>query len=107
MGQVMVDLGGPEQRLGRDAAPVEADAAELLALDDGGLEAELRRPDSRDIAAGPRTEDDEIVAVRHGGPSCCCGSVQTPKRGLGATAHNQMTRQGQEPRGAAVCLIEV
>src|SRR6476619_771420 len=71
MGQIMVDLGGAEQRLGRDAAPVEADAAKLLALHDRDLEPELRGADRGNIAAGARTEDDEIVAVRHGGSSCC------------------------------------
>ena len=33
-----VKLGGAQQRLGRDAAPIEADAAEMLALDDRGLQ---------------------------------------------------------------------
>ena len=42
-----------EQRLGRDAADVEAGAAErLAALGAGGLEAELRGADRGDIAAG-------------------------------------------------------
>ena len=62
---VVEHLGRAQQRLGRDAAPVEADAAEQLALDDRGLEAELRRADRGDIAAGPGAEDDEVVGVRH------------------------------------------
>ena len=57
-------LGRAQQRLGRDAAPVEADAAEILALDDRGLEPELRRADRRDIAAGARAENDEVVGVQ-------------------------------------------
>ncbi len=36
-----IKLRGAEQRLGGDAPPVEADAAEMLALDDCRLEAEL------------------------------------------------------------------
>src|SRR5690349_17101897 len=44
------DLRGAQQRLRRNTAPVEADAAEMLALDDGGLERELRGTDRRDIA---------------------------------------------------------
>ena len=39
--QITVDLGRAQQRLGRNAAPVEADAAEIIALHDRGLEAEL------------------------------------------------------------------
>jgi hypothetical protein len=49
---VVEDLGRTQQRLGRDAPPVEADAAQQLALHDCGLEAELRRADRGDIAAG-------------------------------------------------------
>ena len=57
-----VELGGAQQRLGRDAAPVEADAAELLALDDRDLHAELGGADGGDIAAGPRADNCEIEA---------------------------------------------
>ena len=57
-------LARAEQRLGRDAAPVEADAAKVLALDDRGLEAELRGADRGDIAAGPGAEDDEVVGCQ-------------------------------------------
>jgi hypothetical protein len=42
----MVDLGGAQQRLGRNAPPVEADAAKLLALDDSHLHLELRSTDA-------------------------------------------------------------
>ena len=62
---VVEHLGRAQQRLGRDAAPVEADAAEILALDDRGLEPQLRRADRGDIAAGPRAEDDEVVSFSH------------------------------------------
>ena len=56
------ECGRVEQRLGGDAADVEAGAAEGLALlDDGSLQAELRRPDGADIAARAGADDDEIV----------------------------------------------
>ena len=38
----------------------EADAAEIVALDDRGLEAELRRADRGDIAARARADDDDV-----------------------------------------------
>ena len=57
---VVKDLRRAQQRLGRDAAPVQADAAQIFALDDGGLEAELRRADGADIAARPRADDDDV-----------------------------------------------
>ena len=51
-----------EQRLRRNAADIEASAAMRLALfDDRDLEAELRRPDRADIAAGTSADNDEIV----------------------------------------------
>ncbi len=57
---VMVDFRGAQQRLGGNAAPVQADAAEMLLLDDRGLEAELGRANGRDIATGPRADDDDV-----------------------------------------------
>ena len=59
------NLGRTQQRLGGDTAPVEADPAEQFALDNRDFEAQLRRPDRRNIAAGAGTEDDEVVLVRH------------------------------------------
>ena len=59
------DFGGAQQRLGRNAAPVQADAAELFALDDGCLQAELRAADGADIACGPAADDKDIVLIRH------------------------------------------
>ena len=48
-----------EQRLGRNAAPQQAGAAErLLLLDDGDLQAELRGADGRDVAAGAGADHD-------------------------------------------------
>ena len=47
-----------EERLGRDAAPVEAGAAEhRRALDHRGAKPELRRADGGDVAARPRPDD--------------------------------------------------
>ena len=63
--QQVPDLGGAQQRLGRDAAPVQADAAEILALDDRGLEAELGAADRADIAARPASDDDDIECFSH------------------------------------------
>ena len=51
-----------EQRLGRDAAPVEAGAAEhRRALDDRGPQAELGGANGGDVAAGARADDDDVV----------------------------------------------
>src|SRR5262249_27869774 len=50
-----------QERLGRDAAPVAADAAQLRLLHDRDLEPELRRPHRRDVAARPRADDREVV----------------------------------------------
>ena len=59
-------VGVLEQRLGRDAAPVEAGAAEhRRALDDRGLQSELSGANRGDVAAGPGADHDDVVFVRH------------------------------------------
>ena len=55
-----------EQRLGRNAAPVQAGAAEhRRALDDRGLQAELRGADRGHVAAGARADHYDVVFVGH------------------------------------------
>ena len=55
-------FGGVQQRLRRNAADVEAGAAEgLVLLDHRDLHAELRRADGADVAAGTGADDDEVV----------------------------------------------
>ena len=57
-------LGGVEQGLGRDAADIEAGAAQsLAALDAGGLEAELGRTDRGHIAARAGTDHQNVEVV--------------------------------------------
>ena len=74
------DLGTAQQRLGRDAAPVEADAAQVLALDDGGLHAELGGADRRDIAARAATDDDEVeLLVSHRRPPFTAAWSRDPR----------------------------
>ena len=58
--QQMIDFRGAQQRLGRDAAPVEADAAEMLGLDHRHLHFQLRRTDRRDIAARAAADHDQV-----------------------------------------------
>jgi hypothetical protein len=59
-------LGGVEQGLARDAADVEAGAAEGGALlDERDLQAELGGAEGAHVAAGAGADDDEIVG---GGP---------------------------------------
>src|SRR5262249_126808 len=40
--EIVENLGRAQQRLGRNAAPIQADATEVIALDDSRLESELR-----------------------------------------------------------------
>ena len=61
----MQHFGRAQQRLGRNAAPVGADACQMLAFDNGCLEAKLGGPDGRDIAAGAGTDDDHVVIIGH------------------------------------------
>src|SRR5438105_11319825 len=63
--QQVIDFRGAQQGLGWDAAPVQADAAQVLAFDQRGLHAELRCPYRRDVAARPAADHDKIEAVGH------------------------------------------
>src|SRR5690606_21984496 len=65
MAEGLEHLAGLQQRLGRDAPPVQADAAEGVALDDGGLHAELRGADRRDVAARAGADHDDVEVRCH------------------------------------------
>jgi hypothetical protein len=57
-------LGGVKQRLGRDAADVEAGAAQRLpAFDAGGLKPQLRRPDRGHVSARSSADHDHVEMV--------------------------------------------
>ena len=56
----MGDLGGAQQCLGRDTAPVKADAAHVLALDHHRFQAQLGGANGGDIAPRPAADDDQI-----------------------------------------------
>jgi hypothetical protein len=58
--QALVFLAGLQQRLGGDAAPVQADAAQILTLDDGRLQTQLAGADGGDIAARAGADHDEV-----------------------------------------------
>ena len=60
-------VGVFEERLRRNAPPVEAGATEgRRALDDGRPQSELCRTDGRHVAAGPRANHHEVVHVLSG-----------------------------------------
>src|SRR5690349_18220331 len=59
----MQNLRRAQERLGRNAAPVEANATEIFALDNRGLESELCRSNGGDVTAGPRPDDEDVVCV--------------------------------------------
>src|SRR3954447_10375893 len=62
------DIGAVQQRLGGDAADIDAYPSELVALDYGRGESELRRPDSADITGRSAANDDHVVRICHGLP---------------------------------------
>src|SRR5262249_34499136 len=60
-------LAGIEQCLARDAADIEASAAQGRALlDDGWLEPELARLKRAGVSAGAAADDHEVEGVGHG-----------------------------------------
>ena len=50
-------LGGMEEGLGRNAAPMQAGATDLLLLDDRDLEPQLGSTDGADISGGAAADD--------------------------------------------------
>ena len=69
-----------EQRLGRDAAAVEARAADLVLVDQRDLEPQLAGPERGRVAARARAEHDEIEIVggADGHGSGCLGAAAKP-----------------------------
>ena len=66
VGQRVGELGVLEERLGGDAADVEADPAPVLLLHDGDRLAQLGGADRGDVATGAGAEDQDIeVVVTH------------------------------------------
>ena len=59
------EVGRLEQRLRRDAAAIQARAAELVALDEAHVQAELRGADGADVAHAA-AEDQQVEALRVG-----------------------------------------
>ena len=60
------DLGGVQQRLGRDAAHVEAGASEVALLDQSDLEPQLGRSQGTGVSARTSPEDEDVeLTVRH------------------------------------------
>ena len=54
------DLADVQQRLGRDAAPVEADAADFVAVEAHDVLAELTEPDRGVVAARACADHDRV-----------------------------------------------
>ena len=92
-----VEVGRLEHRLGRDAADVEAGAADLVLVDEGDLESQLPSPERGRVAAGAGAQDDEVEAVRrsdgHGSAGSVHGLGGAAAEGLvGAAGHPAMVR---------------
>ncbi len=74
------DVGGPrarDQRLGRNAADVDARAADALALEDRRLAARRREPHGQRRTCLPGADDDRVEALGH-------ASTPSPVRGPAA-----------------------
>ena len=82
-----------EQGLGRDAAAMQARAADLVLVDEGDLEPELGGAERRRVAAGARAEHDEIEVVggADGHGSGCLGAP----RGRRRTSAGQVGHRGR------------
>src|SRR6185503_3096392 len=63
---LLVEVRRHDPRLGRDAAPVEAGAAQLVLLDDRGLQPHLSSADRGHVTSRAGADDDDLV-LRHDG----------------------------------------
>ena len=59
----VIDLGGPEQGLGRNAAPVEADPAQMFPFHHAGLHAELGRANRGDVTSRSAAENGDVEGM--------------------------------------------
>ena len=63
---VVIDVGGVQQGLGGDAAPIQAGAAQLRLLHQGGLQAVLAEADGTLIASGAAAHNDCVKFLHTG-----------------------------------------
>src|ERR1700743_2801617 len=104
---VMIDLGGSQQRLGRDAAPVQADAAEVGFLDDRGLEAELGSTNGCNLAAGAGADDNDVEgSVGHFGLHLAQAiALRRPRRFKVLNVHVEAAFANVDCRDRNICRI--
>ena len=62
---LMENLGRAQQRLGRDAAPIETNTTEVLALYHCGFKAKLRRTNGGNISARTAANNENVVGSAH------------------------------------------
>ena len=63
----MINFGRTQQGLGGNAAPVQANAAQMFLFHQGNVHAQLRCPDRGHVATWPTAYDDQIKFLfRHG-----------------------------------------
>src|SRR5262245_43883724 len=95
---VVKNLGRAQQRLGRDATPVQENADQIIARHDRGLKAELRCTDRRHVAARTRANDHHV----EGGVSHVV--LWVLKGGGAATRYRMCRRAGEWLVGSAAML---
>ncbi|MNU49660.1 hypothetical protein D3C71_386070 [compost metagenome] len=83
MGSGVQHVGGAKQSLGRDAAPVGANAGKMFAFDDRDFHAELRGPDRSDITTRAGADYNNVISVGH--ERFQSSSVETPAKHLGSS----------------------
>src|SRR3954453_11184842 len=93
-------LGHPKDRLGGEAGLVEAAPADVALLDHRRLEPELGSPDRADVAAGPGTDHDAVVAgLGHGARQTSGAYPPGSLRPEGRTLQVPLDREVRGPRG--------
>ena len=109
---ILVQPCGGKDRLGRDAPPVDAHPAGLVAFGDRHAHPQLGRADRRHVASGPRSDHDqvellhrEILSVRSPTPRCAgrprsgiASPLRRPRYGDRRRGSSTSSRGGRSPR---------
>ena len=95
LGKEVREFRVAQQRLGRDAADVEAHPTPVLRFDDRGVQAELGGTNGRDVTAGAGAEDDDVI-VSHG--LSLLPGLSPGERSIRSNRHHAVPRRRRSTR---------
>lgn len=92
-------IGTFQHHLGRNAAPVQADATQMRTLDQADAEAQLSRPDRGDISPRASAKDQNVIRCRQGLTRGADGAADQRHHKIRGLDLRQMAYSGQTVQG--------